>query len=511
MTRRVMVGPLALVVLAACSLQNLSRTTLAPEEVAAAADHGDHLKAHLKDGGVYVLDDWHVDSAGLTVSGRGDQLDANRRLIRQGALSFPVASVALFELDRTTTSGAVAALGVVSGITVAVAVYCASNPKACFGSCPTFYVSDGERPVLQAEGFSASIAPALEARDVDALYRARPDSRTLEVRMTNEALETHVIRWVRVLAAPRPPGSRVFATRADRFVVATALAAPDACRAPEGDCTGALRAFDGVERSSRADSNDLATRETLDLTFAHPPAGRRGLVVAARQTLMTTYLVYQALAFMGHAATEWLAGLERGGAPAVAAAGGMGNALGWIEVLTQDEHGEWVVAGVTGETGPIATDVKVVPLPGTGTGPLHVRLRLTQGDWRLDWVALASLGPEVQPVRLDPVHVTRAGVPDEAARQLLLDSSKVLTTLPGDAYTLTYRLPEDFADYELFLDSRGYYLEWMRSEWLAEEDHARAMQLLLDPHAALRALAPAYKRQEAGMDSVFWRSRYARH
>ncbi len=512
MTRRVIVGSLAIGALAACSLKNLSRTTLAPEQVAATAgDHGGHLKAHLRDGGVYVLDGWRVDSAGTTVSGQGKQLDANRRLIRDGALSFPVASVALFELDSTTTSGSVAALGVVTGITVGLAVYCASNPKACFGSCPTFYVSDGERPLLQAEGFSASIAPALEARDVDALYRARPDSRDLEVRMTNEALETHVIRSVRVLAAPRPTGSRVFATRADRFVVATDLSAPDACTAPEGDCLGAVRAFDGVERSSRADSTDLAAKETLDLEFAHPADGRRGLVVAARQTLMTTYLVYQGLAFMGHSATEWLAGLERGGAPAVAAARGMGNALGWIEVLTQDERGEWVVAGVTGETGPIATDVKLVPLPVAGPGPLHVRLRLTKGDWRLDWVALAALGPEVEPLRLDPTEVRRAGAPDETARQLLLDSARVLTTLPGDAYTLVYRLPADFQNYELFLESRGYYLEWMRSQWLAEEDHARALQMLLDPQAALRALAPAFKRQEAGMDSVFWRSRYARH
>ena len=86
----------------------------------------------------------------------------------------------------------------------------------------------------------------------------------------------------------------------------------------------------------------------------------------------------------------------------------------------------------------------------------------------------------------------------------------MLATLPGDAYTLLYRLPENFDRWELFLESRGYYLEWMRSQWLDEEDHGRAAEMLLDPRAALRRLAPAYKRQEAGMDSVFWRSRYAR-
>ena len=497
--------------LTACALKNLERTTLSPRELTAAGQRpGGYLKAHLKDGGVYVLEGWRVDSAGAVLTGKGRQLDPNRGLVREGELSFPVSSVALFELDRPTGSGAVAALGVVSGITIGVAVYCATNPKACFGSCPTFYVTDGERPILQAEGFSASIAPALEARDVDALYRAAPRGRDLEVRMTNEALETHVVRYVRVLAAPRPPGTRVFSTPGDRFVTAWLLPAVDACLAPEGDCRAALRAFDGVERSSQADSTDLAAKETLDLEFANAPPGPRGLVVASRQTLMTTYLVYQALAYMGGSAVEWLAALGRAGAPAIARARGVGDALGTIEVLARDEHGEWVVAGRTGETGPIATDVKLVPLPDSGAGPVRVRLRMTKGAWRLDWVALASEGPEVAPLRLEPVRVLRNGNDDEPARRLLLDSASVLATLPGDAYTLLYRLPEDADRYELFLESRGYYLEWMRSEWLAEEDHGRAAEMLLDPHEALRRLAPAYKRQEAGMDSVFWRSRYAR-
>jgi hypothetical protein len=188
----------------------------------------------------------------------------------------------------------------------------------------------------------------------------------------------------------------------------------------------------------------------------------------------------------------------------------MGEALGTIEVMTRGDDGQWVIAGSSGETGPIATDVKLVPLPDVGAARLRVRLRMTRGAWRLDWVALALLGPDVVPLRLEPVQVRREGAEREPARRLLLDSASVLTTLPGDAYTLLYGLPADFDRYELFLESRGYYLEWMRSQWLAEEDHSRAAEMLLDPRAALRRLAPAYKQQEAEVDSVFWRSRYAR-
>ena len=81
--------------------------------------------------------------------------------------------------------------------------------------------------------------------------------------------------------------------------------------------------------------------------------------------------------------------------------------------------------------------------------------------------------------------------------------------MPGDKYELTYDLPPG-DDYELFLDSRGYYLEWMRSEWLREERPLAALRMLVDPAAALRELAPAFKRIEAEAEQLFWRSRYAR-
>jgi hypothetical protein len=62
----------------------------------------------------------------------------------------------------------------------------------------------------------------------------------------------------------------------------------------------------------------------------------------------------------------------------------------------------------------------------------------------------------------------------------------------------------------VFLESRGYYLEWMRREWIEEQNARAARQLLLDPAAMLRALAPAYKRQEGTMENAFWNSRYVR-
>ena len=318
-----------------------------------------------------------------------------------------------------------------------------------------------------------------------------------------------------MLALRRPAQGRVFATEGG-FRQATRLIAPAACRAAEGDCAAAVALFDGAERSSRADAADLGARETIDIAFdiaSDAPAGERwGVVIAARQTLLSTYLFYRALAYMGTMASDFLAALERGDGATRERALGMRAALGGIEVLARDADGEWVVTGEIHETGPLATDVHLIDLAGRAPGA--VRLRLTSGHWRIDWLALAQLGGAAAPRRIEPARVLRleadgAEILDEAARQTLLDPARSLITLPGDAYALEFELPDD-AEYELFLDSRGYYLEWMRREWITEQNTARAFMMLTDAARALRVLAPEYTAIEAQMDAVFWSSRYVR-
>ena len=72
--------------------------------------------------------------------------------------------------------------------------------KVLFGSCPTLYADTGTGPVLQAEGFSYAIAPLLEQRDLDPL-RVRPDADGLiRLELRNEALETHYINNIELLA-----------------------------------------------------------------------------------------------------------------------------------------------------------------------------------------------------------------------------------------------------------------------------------------------------------------------
>jgi hypothetical protein len=505
-------SPVALcVVILACAPTRVRRTVVPPTQASTLDQKSPYLKAHLRTGYVYVLDSWHVDSSGTLVTGRGSLLTPNRSVESQGEFRLPVDSVALFETNLLQRGGAVTALAVMTGVTAAVTAACIADPKTCFGSCPTFYVADSSGQFLHAEGFSASIAPALEAVDVDALYRARVTGRDFRLHLRNEALETHVIRYADLLAVPRPPEGRVFITPEGQFRPGTALRRPVRCiDAGGGDCLEAVASFDGRERTSLADSLDLATRETLDLEFDSGISVDLGLVITFRQSLMSTFLLYQTLAYLGTYAPPALAALATGGPAARERVAGIGRLLGRIEVLVPDPAGEWVLAGSTGETGPLAADTKVVPLPRSDGRPIRIRLQLTRGLWRIDYLALAHLGEPLQPVRVPPAYVERIGQADAAALRALVDTVKSLVTLPGDEYDLGYRLPPHPEQYELFLESRGYYLEWMRREWLAEENLALAAHILFDPAGAVRTLAPVFKRREPELERLFWSSRYVR-
>jgi hypothetical protein len=168
------------------------------------------LKVHLMSGQLLVLQQWRELPGDSGLTGSGTRYDVRRHAV--GPFGGPVArdSIALLEITRSQSvlpAGAIV-LGAYTVLAGASTIACISNPKSCFGSCPTFYVNEGDaRPV--AEGFSASVARALEATDVDDLGEIRATGRVLHLTMRNEALETHSVRSVRLMVAPRPASGAI--------------------------------------------------------------------------------------------------------------------------------------------------------------------------------------------------------------------------------------------------------------------------------------------------------------
>lgn len=217
----------------ACAPAVQTRTLTAPSAVLTVDRRTPFLKAHLKSGEVVILTNWSIDTVLHRIQGTGERYDINRTRTDGGSLAVSIDSAVLYETNLVTRNS-IAGMAMVTGLSLAVTAACAANPKACFGSCPTFYVQAASGWRLEAEGFSASVAPSLEATDVDALISARPRRGLVTLLMRNEAYETHNIRYARLLAVTHGAGDRVYAGEQGSFWKSRRTVAPVSCHDSSG-------------------------------------------------------------------------------------------------------------------------------------------------------------------------------------------------------------------------------------------------------------------------------------
>jgi hypothetical protein len=507
---------IVLVFLFSCKTPPIRRELRKVNQLATLSPSHKFIKAHMSDGKVFILNTWKIDTTARVVHGYGSHLDLNRKVISNrlkasnasdpvhDGFHVPIDGIALIESNDTGRS-LLGPMTVVTGVTAGLTIYCLTNPKACFGSCPTFYASDGDTLTVQAEGFSTSVSPSLERRDIDMLYHAVPE-KDFTLVLTNEALETHCIRHANLMVFPITPNESVYATEEGGFFRCSEHLSPLSFITDDGENVEKVSKADGLEYFSLTDNSNIESKEWVTITFDVPRRGQYGLVIGKRQTLLTTFLMYQGLSYMGHSVTYWMAEMERGN---VKKQPGIFQLLGGIDVFSADEKAGLIPHGSVNETGPIATDFNVVPIGDVGDGKLTLKLKMNRGLWRIDQVSLVSLNGSVVPESIEPsaVDVIRGSEKDPLGK--LLSADQYLVTYPGDAYRIKYKLPYDTCS--IFLDSKGYYLEWIRDEWVKEQSLVKLSRMIKHPAKYLQSAASQYKLLEPSMEDAFWKSRYEKN
>ena len=483
----------------------------------AAAKEGDfpYLKAHLKDGGIVLFSEsWSIDNQKETVTGDGQHFDFNRRFIRDGQMTVSLDSVEIFEtnkLPRNNDQSRIAALTVLGGLNTALGIYCLAVPKACFGSCPTFYLEDDvDFHYARAEGFSNAIAPGLEYTDIDALNIQAPTAGNFPLIMKNEAYETHNLRSLKLLAVPREEGQRVYHSHDDKFYLARQGVEPASARAGNEDVTYLLKEDDKEEYFSLADSNNLRSSEEIVLQFDNVVNARQlGLVAGFRQSLMTTYLLYNAFDHMGNLYGDMLAAVSTADDDAPTIADVLYEQLGGITVFLWNSHDqEWVCQGTWYETGPIAINHQLKLLDDVDADDhIRIKLKMNRGMWRLDYLHLTEIMEEVVPMEIPVARVFAKDKQDDELLQIMLDQDAYLVSQPGDKFRFEFELPSVYDDYELYLSATGFYMVWGREEWQEEKDLYSLYQMRYHPGRYLKKQAPAFKEYEKVMEEAFWGSR----
>ncbi|MDX1531433.1 MAG: hypothetical protein R3362_07895, partial [Rhodothermales bacterium] len=427
------------------------------------------LKVHFEDGSVAVFPlgaAFRADS--LFGPGRRYGLDLSEPRPVEAVALEEVAALEVYEeaVNVPATilaTTAATAVGVVGG----VALF-----KALFGSCPTVYDVAGPdgAAVLEAELFSNSVAPLFEMRDTDRLH-AQPDAAgrlALEVR--NEALETHYLNHLELVEVRHAEGEAAYPAGDSAWVVRDARPVAAARDRAGRDVSAALAAADGDAYATAPVVLDAVTEadpmDHVDLVLPAPASDSAAVVLRLRNSLLSTVLFYEfMLDQQGARALDWI-GRDLAEVGTVVEMGDFYVRRMGLRVEVRD-GGTYREVGRVTEVGPIAWSDVAVPVPVTEPDSLRLRLRFVADAWRIDRAAVAGAVRRA-PIRTHPLAgVSGAEVPDALERMGRADEAYHVTG-PGDRFEVAFEPgPADGAR-TFFLAGQGYYIEWVRGEWVRD-------------------------------------------
>ena len=385
--------------------------------------------------------------------------------------------------------------------------------KAIFGSCPTFYTFEEEEPVLEAEGFSYSIGKYFEAGDLDRLHVSQPSSGVLRLAIRNEALETHYINQVEIRYLDHPEGTEAYpGVESGSMHVLKSKPPLSAVSMSGANVLHPILAKDAAsyesEEGSAMDFLPQEKRDYIDCEFENPSgSSMMTLVLRGRNTLQNTVLLYDVMMRnQGPLVMEWIRKINE-------------NPLySWrlyrwykehsgIQVLVEQD-GEFEPVERIPDTGPIAWKETAVQVPvDPESKKVRIRLAFLPESWAIDWVGYDDQEYDVVERKgISPVAATNNREMDNHSivRRLGKDDDEYLLTYPGTEVDLSFEIPARTEDKRtFFVWSKGYYIEWVRGEWLKARDDVIVFDIA-DPAKISRDLAEYWSEKRSALKEQFY-------
>jgi hypothetical protein len=475
------------------------------------------FKIHFKNGDVSILDHWYLSSNKDSITGEGTLYGFNRNQTQEGSLSFDLNEIAIIETNqleaiKSKDKQRISTLSILTGANLIIDVACIANPKACFGSCPTFYLNETDfLSEAKAEGFSSSISPSLEKKDLDALQYST-SSKEFFLTMKNEAFETHMLNELSIFAVPKKKNENIFHDNQGKFYNCGKLYNSSSALVDQKEIGHAINSFDEIEYFSKTDPTELSDKEELIIEFDQLPDVKIGVVLNFRQTLLTTFLLYSGISYMGDEVGDYFAKIETNNQVKKRLSNPF-KRLGKIKLSVWDEDAEkWNLFKEIFETGPIAKNLVLAPIlkQKPKNGKLKIKVEMAKGLWRIDYLGLTPINFIAKPVVSYPSEIEVINGEKYTIDAVEKDDDDYLVSFPGNEFRFKFELPEIDKEngHELFLSSKGYYLEWIRQEWIKGKNLPKLKKMLLNDDETWLELAKEFKIIEHEMETVFWNSKY---
>jgi len=384
-----------------------------------------------------------------------------------------------YELESSGASSFASFLLTLYGIVFfPTSIYCISCPKCCFGSCPTVYIDDS----LNAELFSYSISRYFQETDLDKIYFNPTNNKNLKIRIANEALETHYINQLEVIQINHPEGTCAYSTQNENFIVINNQKMPSsAINSINHDISQFINKKD--QFCYRSDSLFSARLEQKKLTDwleieINPKikSDQINLILRLRNTLLTTVLFYDlVLESQGIFAIDWTAKMQTDYLYAKV-----------FNKIYQEhagirfyvyENDTWIFKTRIGDVGPIAWKDVAVEIPvNPKQENIKIRLQFFPDNFMIDYIGYSTLlcdNREIKTTILESDTIfsdDRINKPDIRKFVSKYDDEYLITN-PGQSYYFIFK-PEDTGvqTSSFFLRSKGYYIEWLRGNWISSQN-----------------------------------------
>jgi len=463
---------------------NVKVTMIKKEEIAkqAITKIESPSKAYLHDGSIVIFP-YGFEVQDKQVIGQGEKFYFGKSpsvntQVSLSLLQMPLSSIAAITYYEKEFSTGIAdfTLGLFGAVMTPLSIYCISCPKCCFGSCPTIYTHDGLSYNFETELFSSSISKFLEKKDLDLLSQKIPENGFYQLRVTNEALETHYINQISLIVVEHPKGTQAYPSISNSFLVVRNLTKPDKAINSKNDdiLKELLEADNSYYRSDISMVEKLKTGPKFDWIEIRKNIPNRissaKMVIRYRNTLLSTILLYDVvLASQGIKAVDWIAKMNRN--PRYAAQfGAVYKVFSGIKVQVLN-NGEWSNHSVIPDAGPLAWKNIAAEIP-VNNGEINIRLQFVPDNFMIDYVGFDIETEEENTISIANAYpsVIRDNsfkLKNEVSELIKKDDLRYLITNPGDSYRFTYIIPKkENCQQSIFVESKGYYTEWLRGSWI---------------------------------------------
>lgn len=452
------------------------------DTISTSVGYSDQTKVFLNNDDILILENGFTRKDNSLV-GQYQRYDFKGNQLGDGYVVSLDSIVAITQYIDNTSGGLyfANALNIFFGVPLtALAIYCLACPKCCFGSCPTVYIPSDSGYILEAELFSKSISRQLEDNDLDMLkYKVLSDG-NLKLKITNEALETHHINKFNLIAVSHPKATKVFQTNNDEIILINELIPAEQVISSSGKNISELLKTDD-ELYFRSDENKILelrekpVKDFIEVTsFTKPGKEKVKMLIKYRNTLLTTTLLYDVvIGSQGINALEWTKKMndDKFYAMQFKSVYDLFSGLS-IECKTNNN---WTEIGKYQDAGPINWKYSAAEIPVNSDGKIQIRLNFIPDNFMIDYIAIDTIDckDNFKVEKLDPVSITdfKNQTRNEIADLITADDNRYLITNPGDSYLIDYKIDKPFDnEISLFIESKGYYNEWIRGSWISNQN-----------------------------------------